>query len=232
MWAGGRVEFLGELRAGDPVRRTSTILKIEDKTGSLGRLVFVTVRHEIEGPPGLCIAEEHDIVYRGAEGAAVKPAEPAPAPAGGLHPRRSARPCAAVPLLGPDRERPSHPLRPRLRDPGGGLSRAGRPRSLTGDLARRHGPPEPARRADPALRLPGPAALLSPEPPRSGRLRAGRGRFASRRGTTRARSAWKRRPCWPEGQDAVPDRAGAGARRGAAGAAGHTRGSSPRTPGR
>src|SRR5689334_14572014 len=80
MWAGGRVDFLGELRTGDAVRRTSTILKVEDKTGGSGRLVFVTVRHEIEGRSGPCIVEEHDIVYRGAEGAAVKQAEPAPPP--------------------------------------------------------------------------------------------------------------------------------------------------------
>jgi 3-methylfumaryl-CoA hydratase len=80
MWAGGRVEFMGDLRAGNTVRRTSTILKVEEKTGGTGRLVFVTVRHEIHGPPGLCIAEEQDIVYRGAEGAAVKPAEKAPPP--------------------------------------------------------------------------------------------------------------------------------------------------------
>jgi 3-methylfumaryl-CoA hydratase len=80
MWAGGRVEFLGDLRTGDPVRRTSTILKIQEKAGGTGRLVFVTVRHEIYGPSGRCIAEEQDIVYRGAEGAAVKAAAPAPSP--------------------------------------------------------------------------------------------------------------------------------------------------------
>jgi 3-methylfumaryl-CoA hydratase len=87
MWAGGRVEFLGDLRAGDAVRQTSTILKVEDKIGGSGRLVFVTVRHEIHGPPGLCIAEEQDVVYRGAEGAAVKRAEPAPPPTDGTFTR-------------------------------------------------------------------------------------------------------------------------------------------------
>jgi 3-methylfumaryl-CoA hydratase len=87
MWAGGRVEFLGELRAGDPVRRTSTILKIEEKAGGAGRLVFVTVRHEIHGPSGLRIREEQDIVYRGAEGAAVKAASSAPPPPSGAFTR-------------------------------------------------------------------------------------------------------------------------------------------------
>ncbi len=62
------------------VSRTSTILSVTEKQGaSSGRLLFVTVRHEITGPAGLAVAEEHDLVYRGAEGAAVKPAEPAPA---------------------------------------------------------------------------------------------------------------------------------------------------------
>jgi hydroxyacyl-ACP dehydratase HTD2-like protein with hotdog domain len=80
MWAGGRVGFTGvALRAGDQVRRTSTILSVAEKSGGSGRLVFVTVKHVIEGPRGIAIEEEQDIVYRGAEGAAVKAAEPAPA---------------------------------------------------------------------------------------------------------------------------------------------------------
>jgi hydroxyacyl-ACP dehydratase HTD2-like protein with hotdog domain len=79
MWAGGRVTFhAAPLRAGDAVRRTSTILSVVEKAGGTGRLVFVTVRHLVEGPAGPALEEEQDIVYRGAEGAAVKPAEPAP----------------------------------------------------------------------------------------------------------------------------------------------------------
>jgi hydroxyacyl-ACP dehydratase HTD2-like protein with hotdog domain len=78
MWAGGRLSFPGNLRAGDPVTRTSTILKVEEKTGGSGKLVFVTVRHEIAGPSGPAVIEEQDIVYRGTEGAAVRPADPAP----------------------------------------------------------------------------------------------------------------------------------------------------------
>jgi hydroxyacyl-ACP dehydratase HTD2-like protein with hotdog domain len=80
MWAGGRVAFTGvALREGQAVRRTSTILSVTEKSGGSGRLVFVTVKHVVEGPDGVAIEEEQDIVYRGAEGAAVKPAEPAPA---------------------------------------------------------------------------------------------------------------------------------------------------------
>jgi hydroxyacyl-ACP dehydratase HTD2-like protein with hotdog domain len=78
MWAGGRLEFLAPLHVGEPVTRTSTIHSIEQKTGGSGRLVFVTVLHEIAGEAGPAIREEQSIVYRGAEGAAVKPAAAAP----------------------------------------------------------------------------------------------------------------------------------------------------------
>ena len=85
MWAGGRLSFHAPLRPGDAVRRTSVIENVMEKTGGSGRLVFVTVAHRIEGPAGLAIEERQDIVYRGAEGAAVKPAAAAPAaPAGAL----------------------------------------------------------------------------------------------------------------------------------------------------
>jgi len=80
MWAGGRLVFHDvALHAGDAVTRTSTILKVEEKSGGTGRLVFVTVKHAVSSPAGLAIEEEQDIVYRGAEGAAVRPAEPATA---------------------------------------------------------------------------------------------------------------------------------------------------------
>jgi hydroxyacyl-ACP dehydratase HTD2-like protein with hotdog domain len=78
MWAGGRLTFHGGLRAEDRVRRTSTIASVTEKSGGSGRLVFVTVRHEIEGPRGPVLSEEQDIVYRGTEGAAVKAGDAAP----------------------------------------------------------------------------------------------------------------------------------------------------------
>jgi 3-methylfumaryl-CoA hydratase len=64
MWAGSRVRFPGRLRLGEDVERTSTILDVVVKSGRSGRLVFVTVRHEITGPQGLALIDEHDIVYR------------------------------------------------------------------------------------------------------------------------------------------------------------------------
>ena len=74
MWAGGRVTWHGALRVGDRVSRTSTIQRVQEKQGGAGRLVFVTVKHVIDGPSGPAIEEEQDLVYRGTEGAAVKPA--------------------------------------------------------------------------------------------------------------------------------------------------------------
>jgi len=73
MWAGSRIAFPGDIRVGDRIGKRSTIASVKEKTGASGPLVFVTVRHEIgrdgEAP---AIIDEHDIVYRGIEGAAVK----------------------------------------------------------------------------------------------------------------------------------------------------------------
>ena len=83
MWAGGEVRLLAPLHAGDAVTRTSTIRSVQDKQGGTGRLVFVTVDHVITGPNGPAVEERQDLVYRGAEGAAVKAADPAPPVAAG-----------------------------------------------------------------------------------------------------------------------------------------------------
>ena len=64
MWAGGRFAFTRPLRVGDAVTRRSTIERVDAKHGRSGALVFVTVRHEVKGSKGTCLAEEHDIVYR------------------------------------------------------------------------------------------------------------------------------------------------------------------------
>ena len=64
MWAGGRIEFIRPIRIGDPISRTSLIGDVAHKDGKTGPLVFVRVDHEISGPDGLALKEEHDIVYR------------------------------------------------------------------------------------------------------------------------------------------------------------------------
>ena len=63
MWAGGRLQFHSALRIGHPMQRQSEILKVSEKTGSTGPMVFVTVGHKIFGADGLAVTEEQDIVY-------------------------------------------------------------------------------------------------------------------------------------------------------------------------
>ena len=63
MWAGGRLRFHAPLRIGDAVRQRSEIATVAEKEGRAGRMVFVTVRHEICSERGLAVEEEQDIVY-------------------------------------------------------------------------------------------------------------------------------------------------------------------------
>ena len=71
----------GSQLIGRPMHRRSTILKVAEKTGSTGRMVFVTVGHEIEGPEGLAVREEQDIVYVAMPDRFIPP-PPVPAPEG------------------------------------------------------------------------------------------------------------------------------------------------------
>ncbi len=82
MWAGGRLKFPGPLVLGETVTKTSTILKVEAKSGKSGNLVFVTVQHELSGEKGVAIVEEQDLVYReaAAAGSIPLPATGTPAP--------------------------------------------------------------------------------------------------------------------------------------------------------
>jgi 3-methylfumaryl-CoA hydratase len=83
MWAGGRVDFVQPLRFGEAVCRDSEILKVDQKIGATGNLVFVTVRHTVKAGDGPAIVEEQDIVYREAAkpGDAPPPTKAAPASA-------------------------------------------------------------------------------------------------------------------------------------------------------
>jgi 3-methylfumaryl-CoA hydratase len=78
MWAGGRLEWnlSNPLKVGDAAKRVSRIASVHQKSGRTGNLVFVTVVHELHNAAGLCVTEEHDIVYRDAP----QPGDPAPAP--------------------------------------------------------------------------------------------------------------------------------------------------------
>ncbi len=63
MWAGGRLTFHAPARIGVAMHRTSEIVKISEKTGATGRMVFVTVRHEVASDGTAVLSEEQDIVY-------------------------------------------------------------------------------------------------------------------------------------------------------------------------
>jgi 3-methylfumaryl-CoA hydratase len=69
MFAGARVEFPGELRIGERVRRVSRIKAVRYKEGRSGPLVFVTVGYEISNDDGVQLVEEQDIAYRPASAA-------------------------------------------------------------------------------------------------------------------------------------------------------------------
>ncbi len=77
MWAGSRLEFIGPLRVGDAITRTSRIAAIAEKAARSGPLVFVTVEHEIASAAGVALREAHDIVYRGLPAPGAPPAPPA-----------------------------------------------------------------------------------------------------------------------------------------------------------
>lgn len=83
MWAGGRFVFHAPVPIGAALARTSTIASVSAKEGASGRLVFVTVRHDITRDGQPAITEEHDIVYRGlpVPGSAPPPPKAAPAQA-------------------------------------------------------------------------------------------------------------------------------------------------------
>ncbi|WP_291004828.1 MaoC family dehydratase N-terminal domain-containing protein [Ferrovibrio sp.] len=78
MWAGSRIDFQAPLWLCEPVTRRSSIESISEKQGRAGKLVFVTVRHEIfDAADRLAITDRHDIVYR-PDDALPAPAEAAP----------------------------------------------------------------------------------------------------------------------------------------------------------
>jgi len=75
MWAGSRIDFVRPLAVGSAITRHSRIADVSGKEGRSGPLVFVRVRHEISDADGICVVDEHDIVYRENP----KPGDPVPA---------------------------------------------------------------------------------------------------------------------------------------------------------
>lgn len=75
MWASSKVEFLAPIPVHAEIERISTIVSINEKSGSTGSLVFVDVAHETKANGELAIKERQTLVYREAN-----TAKPAPAP--------------------------------------------------------------------------------------------------------------------------------------------------------
>lgn len=63
MWASSKIKFHQDLVIGEEIHKTSEILKISEKEGKAGKLVFVTVKHLIQSARGVAAEEEQDIVY-------------------------------------------------------------------------------------------------------------------------------------------------------------------------
>jgi len=65
MWASSDVTFTGQLRIGEEATRISAVEDVVEKQGRSGRLVFVTIRHEISSAGGIVLTDRQIVVYRG-----------------------------------------------------------------------------------------------------------------------------------------------------------------------
>lgn len=81
MWASSTLKFHQDPLIGENIKKTSEILKISEKEGKTGPMVFVTVRHCIETARGVAVEEDQNIVYLPMPKTFVAP-KPTPLPAG------------------------------------------------------------------------------------------------------------------------------------------------------
>ncbi len=80
MWAGTKSTFLKPIHIGERIRKVTTIQAVTPKVGKTGQLVFLTLRHDIEGENGIATSEIQESVYREAAKPGVAPPVPPPAP--------------------------------------------------------------------------------------------------------------------------------------------------------
>ncbi len=64
MWAGGRLEFPGQLLSGHPAEKRSHVVDSAHKKGRSGLLGFVTLCHEVTQGGVVVLREFQDLVYR------------------------------------------------------------------------------------------------------------------------------------------------------------------------
>ena len=80
MWAGSRIRFHDDLLIGEAITKDAEIIKIAEKAGKTGSMVFVTVKHQVKSARGVAVTEEQDIVYL-AKPTAFNPPPPTALPA-------------------------------------------------------------------------------------------------------------------------------------------------------
>ena len=155
MWAGSRVTFPGEIRVGDAIVRRS-VDRLDQGEGGEGEPAGLRHRPPRDRPGRTSRPRSSTSTTSSIAGSRRR--QPARSrrrvPAGAW--RRTLTPDArpALPLFGAHLQQPPHPLRPRLRHRGRGLSRPRRPRPADRDAARRPDPAERARGEDRRLLLP------------------------------------------------------------------------------
>jgi len=81
MWAGTKATYHKPVHVGETIRKVSTIEAVTPKVGKTGNLVFLKLRHEIEGDDGVAVTEIQDVVYREEAKPGSTPPAPPPAPA-------------------------------------------------------------------------------------------------------------------------------------------------------
>lgn len=88
MWAGSEVTWEAPLLLGEHLTRRSVIESVSPKEGRSGRLLFITLRHEIKSDGRPCVTERQSIVYREAATPGAPPPKAATAPGEALWQRR------------------------------------------------------------------------------------------------------------------------------------------------
>jgi len=64
MWASGRLTWHRPMIIGRVFERRSRLVALDEKQGRSGRLVFATVRHNIDDADGPCMTEDYTVVFR------------------------------------------------------------------------------------------------------------------------------------------------------------------------
>ena len=64
MWAGTKATFHRSIHVGEKINKVTTIEAVTPKVGQTGKLVFLSLKHEINGESGLAVTELQDVVYR------------------------------------------------------------------------------------------------------------------------------------------------------------------------